>query len=356
MPNFNGQLTQNEIFSAIYNMIISQQVFADNISSRNSKLANMCKVDGGQYGDTKLFYATDILASHDWNANDTSVLEPNRPADPNCQSISIKTFRQIPLTLDQYLTKRAFADEGSYAQFNSVMQGWIGDTKKVYDDTKINSFFGTHEETAGKQTQTVTLPTAGTGNTDKEAENRLAAETICKKVSDVLSELGDPSRDYNNLGYMRSYNRSDLCIVWNKEYANRIKFYANPSLYHELFTDADVELPAKYFGTVKTADGNTGSDNTTIRALVEKVYGGKDYFPGELLPNSTDYDKNEVYETNEAVICKIVHKNAVPYMSSFEVSSSFYNPKSLSTSQYLTWGHSEPEVLDDKPFITIKKN
>jgi hypothetical protein len=51
MPAFNGQLNSNEIFAAIYNMIISQQVFADNIYETKSTLADMSRVDGSLYGD-----------------------------------------------------------------------------------------------------------------------------------------------------------------------------------------------------------------------------------------------------------------------------------------------------------------
>ena len=61
MANFTGQLRQNEIFAAIYNMIISQRVFADNIAGTKSTLVDMARVDGSLYGDQKLYYATDCL-------------------------------------------------------------------------------------------------------------------------------------------------------------------------------------------------------------------------------------------------------------------------------------------------------
>lgn len=63
MGAFNGQLQSNEIFAAMYNMLISQQVFADNIKGTKSDLVDMAKVDGSMYGDTKLYYATDALTS-----------------------------------------------------------------------------------------------------------------------------------------------------------------------------------------------------------------------------------------------------------------------------------------------------
>ena len=86
MPvNFNGQLGANEIFAAIYNMIISQEVFADNVSETGSTLVDMSRVDGGLYGDRKLYYATDVLKSYAWT-NDAmagNLLETHRPPSPN---------------------------------------------------------------------------------------------------------------------------------------------------------------------------------------------------------------------------------------------------------------------------------
>ena len=55
-------LTANEIYDTMANMIISQQVFADNLS-KHQTLVDKARVDGGLYGDTKLYYATDVLKS-----------------------------------------------------------------------------------------------------------------------------------------------------------------------------------------------------------------------------------------------------------------------------------------------------
>ena len=66
MPKFTGKLKSNAIFAALYNMIISQQVFADNIVGTNSALVEMSRVNGGLYGDTKLYYASDALKSYAW--------------------------------------------------------------------------------------------------------------------------------------------------------------------------------------------------------------------------------------------------------------------------------------------------
>ena len=107
MATFNGTLRSNEIFSALYNMIISQEVFADNI--KGSDLVDQARVDGGLYGDTKLYYSTDALASAAWgnDAEAANLLDIARPEAPKCQAIVLDVFRQISLTVDNYLSKRA---------------------------------------------------------------------------------------------------------------------------------------------------------------------------------------------------------------------------------------------------------
>lgn len=66
MANFTGQLKTNEIFAALYNMIISQQTFADNVAEGYTELVDMARVDGSLYGDTKLYTSTDVLSSVAW--------------------------------------------------------------------------------------------------------------------------------------------------------------------------------------------------------------------------------------------------------------------------------------------------
>ena len=60
-------LTANEVYNTLANMIISQQVFADNLS-KHQTLVDKARVDGGLFGDTKLYYATDVLKSVEWGA------------------------------------------------------------------------------------------------------------------------------------------------------------------------------------------------------------------------------------------------------------------------------------------------
>ena len=372
MPAFNGQLNSNEIFAAIYNMIISQQVFADNIYETKSTLADMSRVDGSLYGDTKLYYSTDVLKSFEWtgDAEAQNLLKLHRPEAPECQAITIDTFRMIPLTVDNYLSKRAWATEGAFSAFNSQMLGWMRDTKKVYDATMFNSFVGTKTSTAGKQNKVITLPAEPDGVDDynTEAYNRLVAQAIATEMADLIVDLEDVSRDYNDYGNLRSFNVDDLVFVWNSEQVNKIKKLDLPTIFHKeglIDKFAEHTLPARYFGNVNVSGGTTGASNITVRSLIEKDYNTvepdkpgydakKHVFPGDLLPGNTAYEANETYGEDPSIVCKIYHKDSIPFMTAFETGTEFFNPRSLTETHYLIWGYNGLEYLKNYPFITVK--
>lgn len=368
MPNFSGTLRANEIFAALFNMIISQQVFADNIKNNdNLRLVDKARVDGSMYGDTKLYYATDALKSKPWgnDAEATNLLKLHRPKAPKCQAIYIDTFRQISLTIDNYLTKRAWSTEGAFSEFNSVMLGWLRETKKVYDFTTYNAFLGTVEGAAARHAETITV----------DADGNSLGENVAKSIADLMDDMEDVSRDFNDYGFLRSYSRDEIKIVWNNKYVNAIRKIDLPSIFHnDNLVDKLTEdkMNHRFFGAVNTSSGTTASTNTTVRSLIETDYevanaaadsraelnpdDNKYYvhvFGGDLLPNSVNYLADETYTVDDSIICKVLVK-LPPFMSAFEVGTSFFNPKSLTENHYLTWGHNTLEYLYNYPMITVK--
>ena len=342
MATFNGTLRSNEIFTALYNMIISQEVFADNI--KGSDLVDQARVDGGLYGDTKLYYSTDALASAAWgnDAEAANLLDIARPEAPKCQAIVLDTFRQISLTVDNYLSKRAWADEGSFSSFNSVMLGWIRDTKKVYDGTTYNCYVGTAEGQAEKSLVQVTV-----------ADGVNEAQVIANALADVITEMTDYTRDFNDYHQLRRYSEDEIKIIFNAKKINKIKNIDLPIIFDNAGLKATFSkevLPAKYFGTVnaeqKVADANT-------RSLVEQTISGKHYFAGDKIDLGVTAPAKTSYQEDGSIVCKIVTK-LPPYMSAFEVGTSFFNPKSLTENHYLTFGHNAIEYLKAYPMVTVK--
>lgn len=372
MPNFTGTLQSNEVFAALFNMIISQQVFSDNIYETKETLADMSRVDGSLYGDTKLYYSTDVLKSFEWtgDAEAQNLLKLHRPEAPECQAITIDTFRMIPLTVDNYLSKRAFATEGAFSAFNSQILGWMRDTKRVYDATMFNSYVGTTSSTVGKQSKVINLPAEPDGVDDynTEAYNRIVAQTLAAEMADLIVDLEDVSRDYNDYGNLRSFNVDDLVFVWNSEQVNKIKKLDLPTIFHKeglMDKFAEHTLPARYFGNVNVSGGTTSATNIVVRSLIEKDYNTVDpdkpgydpkkhIFPGDLLPGNTAYQANETYGEDPSIVCKIYHKDSIPFMTAFETGTEFFNPRSLTETHYLIWGYNGLEYLKNYPFITVK--
>lgn len=384
-------LTANEIFSTLANMIISQEVFADNLG-KHQTLVDKARVDGGLFGDTKLYYATDVLKSHDWlnDAEAPYLLSLDRPADPAVQAIKLDKFRQIRLTTDNYMTKRAFATEGAFASFNGVMLGWMRETKRVYEGTLYNTFIGTTTTSTGAQSRSVDISTATSGLTGIE-KAQMTALVVAQDLANLLVEMGDYSRDFNDYGYLRSYANEAVKVIWNAKFVNQIKKVDLPTIFHkEGLVDKFEEevLPARYFGTVITAtnvssyaagtpttgkpidsDDNTyvpGANhaNGCIRSLIEAdvTVSGTAYhvFPGDEIPagatiaaSSANFLYGEVYIEQADIMYKVVVK-LPPIMSAFEVGTTWFNARSLTENHYITWGYNTLQYFKNYPLITVK--
>ena len=350
MAAFTGQLRSNEIFSALYNMIISQEVFADNLGEHQT-LVDEARVDGSLYGDTKLYYSTDVLKSARWgnDAEAANLLALYRPAAPKVQAIHLDVFRQICLTVDNYLSKRAWSTEGAFSSFNSVMLGWMRDTKRVYDGTLYNVFIGT--TVSPKTSQTRGIPVKGL--TDAKEEAMLIAQGL----ADLFVEMGDYSRKFNDNGFLRSYAKDGIKVIWNSKYVNKIRKVDLPTIFHKdgLIDKFEEEvLPARYFGEKKDKAHTAVAGE---RSVIERDYSlsgvTTHVFPGDFIPVGVTVNANEAYVEDADVICKVLVK-LPPYMSAFEVGTSFFNPKSLTENHYLTFGHNTIEYLENYPFITVK--
>lgn len=389
MPTFTGQLNPNKIFAALFNMIIMQQIFSDNLGKTN-RLVDRAKEDGTLYGDTKLYYSTDVLASYPWGADSESgqLLQTYRPKAPKIQGITLNVFRQIPLTADNYLSKQAWADVYSFSQFNSVMLGWLGDTKKVYEGTTYDAFIGTAHGTTSAQNLELDLTTITSGLTGIEKRQMEGLE-IGDFLANLMVDMGDYLRKYNDYGHLRSYNMDQIDVIWNSKYLNKIQKVQLPTIFHKDDVVAKINndyLTPRFFGTIITSANianysaatpaagkpinsgtgaytpGTNNANGTVRTLeeVQVTVSGTAYhlFAGDEIPSgatvkaSGDFEPGSVYIEDANVMCKVLVK-LPPYMSAFSVETSFFNPKALNENHYLTFGHNTLEYLQNYPLITI---
>ncbi len=354
---YDGQLKTNLVFASLFNMIISLQVFDTGISNLDG-IYQSRKVDGTLYGDTKLYISTDALKSYAWDGTDTpgnyNLLTIKRPPVPVQESISIDTFRQIPVTVDEYLTKQAFLDEGSFGSFNGVILAWLNTTKQVYEHTTYlaNLIVSAEAKATALPTLSLIAPT-GVAGYDLI---RWRAQELYRQIEDAVKELNEPSRAYNDHGFLRNYKLEDFDIVVPLGVLSSVRKHDIPFLYGPDDKPLFKEVHWKYFGTIDATGGTTDDDGSPVvvrRSLVEMDYTvgqtTTHVFPGDLIPDGAVFAANVAYtpayasrpSIGEDVTLLMIHKQDYPIMSAFTVGTSFFNARRLDMNHYLTFGHND---------------
>lgn len=390
------KLNQNIINKALFNMIISQHVFGGEVAS--TELVDRFRVDGTMFGDSKLYHSFDIGNLESWlnDAESENLLKLNRNKSGVTQKIEMGVYKITSITTDQYLSKQAFAKEGSFAEFTSFLKGSLRQIKRVYDRSLINSTIGTLEPSTTRCDIEIVTPTVA-GN--PEATNRLEAQTVASRLMVLKAELEDNNRDFNSLGYLRSYSPNNLIAVWNVEKKAKITKVDLPSLFHEEgvkdsgFTE--YALPQKWFGNIVTEpksvpsvedeapeyrfirsgwynvkedfiqeeekpedDGNDGKNSVFFWAGDRVPYQGevlKDNTRGITVTVTADQiAQNTIYKLDHDIAFMLLDVNSLPYMSGFEVGTEFFNSRSLTTNNYLIFGHNNLEYIEEYPRIRVK--
>lgn len=383
-------LNQNIITAALFNMIISQQVFDNKVAS--TELADRFRVDGTLYGDTKLYHSFDIGSPEDWLNDEeaSNLLALNRNKSGKTQTITMGIYKIISITTDQYLSKQAFMGEGTFAEYTSFLTGSLRKIKRVYDRSLINSKIGTLTPSTERCNIEITTPKGAT----IEETNRLEAQTIAAELCVLKADLEDNNRDFNALNYLRSYSSNELIAVWNVKKHAKLTKLDLPTIFHKDinagggFTEYD--LPEKWFGKPATADltlETSASETVTNRIsisgwydvasgteieLVQKPSDNAVFlWAGDAVPYKgqqyTDYVRNKqvtvtattlpqeyYYVVDNSIAFVLVHSSALPFMSGFETGTEFWNARSLTNNHYLIFGHNNLEFLEEYPRIVVR--
>ena len=350
MGTFSGQLNVNAIQSALYNMIISQDIIGGSIKN-NYNLVDKAKADAGLYGDSKLYIDAPTLTPVNWvqdSADATNVLALHRPGAPKTQVLTINVFKQVRLTKDDYLSKQAFGTEGAFVSYQSVLESRLNKTKEVYLNKTYNTFIGTTKGYDSTSTEIkLDIDTSAGGNS--------AGENIAYAVANLIDDIKDYSTKYTKNGFERAFSEDDIKIVWNNKYVNAVKKIDLPSIFH---SDALVKtfdgdkLPARYFGAPNSNTTSVAGDRATHDLYIES--GGVTYYfaAGDKITAGLTITAGDAYTENAKIIAKVYTK-LPPLLEAFSVGTDFFNSKNLSKNLYLTFGHSTLETLDSEICLTI---
>jgi len=412
--SFQLLLKQNEWQSALANAFKIMGC-KDNLTEIDNSLVSAITEEGGKFHDKNQYTFIDCVTSRVYDPTNSNVLEAEEIPASTQQQIRVDNIRQIAITTDLLgLTGRAWGDEGSFGQYKNLVVSQVEKCKKVYDHKKVNVGIGTLESSVGKQSQTVTLYDAEVGDTakDTEAKNRMNAQLIAKKITDIKAELREPSNDYTDIGYLDTFDDKKMTVVWNQNWLSTINLLDVPTVYNDNYFDFNgKQLLAEFMGTkvntTGTADGSThraldeykipvwsedetGEGATALKGDYKSSATATEYKvvrPGELLPKGTPivalatalttkdnfqtsytrlgktiyrnvsvYDTVHAYVPDSTIICKILALGeGVKYLSGLRSSGEFQNFKNNTSNYYTTFCYSEVEALGGYPVITIRK-
>ena len=365
---FDGQLNSNEIYSALFNLRILFQKLAPQTVRRDEIIALLDKAVG-MYGDTGVLYGMDITGTYDFenDAEASKLLAINRNKSQKIEKYTIDHWRQTDVTVDAYLSKRAFLDEGNFAIFNGYLVGTLSQNFDAFETGFVKASLGTYESPIVACNINVTMPAAdGT-----EATERIRAAAIKKAIMDLEDDMKDNQRKYNGYGFYGSYDWNDMTPVFNSKYVNEINAQAIYQTFNPEFlrsANGARKWTPKWFGSVVTANVKTTASNSNVYSLIEQNSDGTKnlvltseqqtagvyrIFPGDLLPNSFNYLKDEAYTRKDNVIAKIFFPEYIYYMTGYEQGEMFHNARSGTDNHYLRKGHSDVMVSNFRPFITL---
>ena len=362
---FNGQLNTGIVYNSMYNAIIAiyqiKQHFTDSYS-----LVDRFRKEGSEYGDQLVYMTLDSIPVHDWtNDNEAAnLLALDRNKKQHEEKITLDVFKQIRLTTDAYMqTKQLWTSENGFSRFASLLLQTMENAKKVYEIKTFDVFAGTTKTTIGGQLINWDLTGEGpNAQNDPEGAARWYGMTLAEKLSNLMYDLRDVRRDWNDIGYEASYDMNEFQLVLPASVANKFKYISMPTIFDNgplkaLLEDAYV-LPDIYFGRVVEVTGTQiKAYGITHRFLHSQFLGSTFYNAGDLIPKDTviasTTDIVVPAYAEDSILLKLIHKEDCPYMSAYNVRSQFYNARSHTTNNYLTFAHNTLEHIGIFPLIEV---
>ena len=348
-------LNNNAIYTVLQNMVISQHVFSDPIGGLSSEIVDANRVDGTLYGDQKQYMSVDMIHPRDWGGDDEAenLLKLERNTKVSQEQITLDTFKMFKLTTGTMKEKQAFMNEGNFSNFNAVQLAMIRDGKRAYDVTTYNAFIGTHARD---------IKTIPVGADDNEAL------VVSKGIADIVDEMAELETTFNGWGYLRAYGRDDLQIIFNKRYLNSWRLVDLPEVYHpDGILHDHKSMNAKYFGVLPATKAAATAAQTAGKLRFGKQVNfdkAGSFYAGDLVPDGVTVGEKtsgdtvnyeDCYIEDATIVGIIIGKGAAPYMSASENSTAFWNPQSLTNTNFLIYGHNTLKALQEKPYIVIKK-
>lgn len=291
-------LNANKFLGALTNLIAYVEV-ADVLKLDTLKLNKVCKKNDIKFGDQKVIRSADIPSVANMPTTSTllSVVSPV----VNEQAISLSEFKTIQLTINEYLLRGAYLNEYEMSDFISYLLKTMRAAKQkhIFDQlvALVDAYTPTNTE------QTITIPMFDTTSLLDPAQLQMAqtynTNAFLKALLKAQIKLGTPYNKFNDNSQTEIVGNEDMVLIATDELSN----------------DLLVDTFAKLFNSGK---------------ITEKFqYGDSVVLPKDLLTTlgATTF------------LAYLAHKDKFQYGYAFEVATSFFDPSTLNTNNWLHFAY-----------------
>lgn len=290
-------LNANKFLGALTNLIAYVEV-ADVLKLDTLKLNKICKKNDIRYGDQKVVRSADIPSVTNMPTTSTllSVVSPT----VNEQAIALSGFKTVQLTINEYLLRGAYLNEYEMSDFISYLLKTMRAAKQKHIFDQLVTLIDTYTPTNAEQTITINMFNT-TGLLDP-AQLQMAqtynTNAFLKALLKAQIKLGTPYNKFNDNSQTEIIGNEDMVLIATDELSDALL----------------VDTFAKLFNSGK---------------ITEKFqYGDSVVIPQDLLTN-----------LGTSFLAYLAHKDKFQYGYAFEVATSFFDPSTLNTNNWLHFAY-----------------
>lgn len=308
-------LPVNKFLGTITNLIAYEQV-ADSLQAGDvGRFVEAFQDINVDNGDGKVVRFTDIYNVEDLSA--TSTLLKSNPPKAGEQYIPVTEFKDIPLTINQYLLRGAFVQEDQLAYFIAHLMAVMETTKTVFMAKQLIAEIEAYTPTNKEQTIEVDLltPTAEATAQEIDAIDRLNAKRIYKALINKVDDVAWDNTKYNDTGYTEIINKQEMNLV--------IKISEN--------TDMVVDALATLLNSSRITD--------------EEKWG-----------KTLKVPSNKFSTKSNKVIGWLLHRRKVQFGYFYQVATSFFDASTLNQNNWLHFAYYLDTLKPLPMFKIVNKN
>lgn len=207
-------LSQNKYLGAITNLVAYAEVASTLDRGAVGEFINSFQSRNVENGDGKVIRSVDLTEAKDLDNTTSSLLAVNNPTVAE-QYIGVTNFKVIPVTINQYLARGAFVDEGQLASFVAYIMTMMEASKvKTIADAILTELA---KYTPTQTTQTVTVHMFDVSNVkdpvQREAGERYNAKALQKALINTMSAMAFPTSKYNDDSFTEIIDNKSLKLI-----------------------------------------------------------------------------------------------------------------------------------------------